>query len=405
MKGHVRQAKDKTGRTLRGVWDTVIDIGVDPITGKRKQQWKRVRGTKEQAQEYVDARVREITLGIHTVDDKVTFGAFALKWLEDHAEHRRTRTYISYEMIVKRHLIPFMGHYRLRALSDEVIRDYYRHALTKGKLDRQGKPTGERLSSTTVNGHHRILSMILDEAYRRHLVVRNVAQDVKPPPKGRHQSKFLSAAQVRKLLAAAKERRSRFLPLYVATVTTGMRAGELYGWRWEDIDLERGVGRILEALEKPGHNPVVDLTKSNAGRPILLVPTLVETLKEWKAKQEEEKALYGAEYQDYGLVFTVADGSPIHHGNLTRRDFKPLLEAAGLPDIRFHELRHSAASILLEMGVHPKIVAEILGHSTTKLTTDTYSHAVVGLQSVAVEAMEKALFGSNADQTTDGNGS
>src|SRR5690606_24522579 len=115
--------------------------------------------------------------------------------------------------------------------------------------------------------------------------------------------------------------------------------------------------------------------KSNAGRHILLVPELVAALRELKQKVEEERELMGDSYRDYDLVFTVPGGAPIDKGNLARRDFKPLLERAGLPSIRFHDLRHSAASILLEMEVHPKIVAEMLGHSQISITMDIYSHA------------------------------
>lgn len=275
------------------------------------------------------------------------------------------------------------------------MNEYYQSKLKGGRLDRKGKPTGNPLSPTTVNYHHRVLRLIFKSALSSRIISHNPALEAEPPSKNPNPKRnFLTSQEARHFLAAAKAAGSRYYPLYLAALTTGMREGELFGWRWSDIDLERGSARVIQTLEKPGREPVFGITKSNAGRHILLVPELVEALRDWREQVEEEKRLFGEQYRDYGLVFTVPGGAPIDKGNLARRDFKPLLKRAGLPDIRFHDLRHSTASILLEMGVNPKIVQELLGHSQISITMDIYSHAIPGLQKEAVKKMKQALFGS-----------
>lgn len=396
MKGHVRPARDKNGNIIKGVYDVVLDIGVDPYTGKRKQKWKRIHGYKE-AHQYKRDRIRELEQGVYIADDKMTFGEFALRWLENYAKGKRNSTYESYEMLVKSHFIPAFGHLRLRNINAEVLNNYYQEKLKNGRLDRTGKPTGEPLSPSTVNYHHRVLRRMLKSAVKANLIPRNPTEDAEPPPKNANPRRhFLTSKEARRFLEVARESNSRYYTLYLAAVTTGMRAGELLGWRWSDIDLDRASARVIQTLEKAGREPVFGITKSNAGRHILLVPELVEALRQWKRVVDEERIMLGEKYRDYDLVFTVPGGAPIHDGNLARRDYKPLLEKAGLPPIRFHDLRHSAASILLEMGVHPKIVAEMLGHSQINITMDIYSHAIPGLQKVAVEKMEEALFGDYA---------
>lgn len=400
MQGHVRQARRKDGTIIKGTYDVVIDIGRDPVSGRRKQKWKRIHGWKE-AHQYLREKIRELEQGTYVADDKITFGEFALKWLQNYARGKRNSTFESYEMIVKKHLIPAIGHLRLRSINAEVLNGYYQQKLRAGRLDRNGRPSGEPLSPSTVNYHHRVLRRILSSAVKANLIPQNPAEKAEPPTKSEQPKRnFLTAQEARHFLRVAKESGSRYYPLYLAALTTGMRAGELFGWRWSDVNLENASARVIQTLEKPGKNPVFGITKSNAGRHILLVPELVAALRELKQKVEEERELMGDSYRDYDLVFTVPGGAPIDKGNLARRDFKPLLERAGLPSIRFHDLRHSAASILLEMGVHPKIVAEMLGHSQISITMDIYSHAIPGLQKVAVEKMGEALFGRRAESET-----
>ena len=161
-----------------------------------------------------------------------------------------------------------------------------------------------------------------------------------------------------------------------------MREGELFGLRWADVNLAAGALHLVKQLK----------TRSSR-RQILLVSVAVDALGHHLARQREERLLLGLGWDDHGLVFTNTVGKPLHPSNFLQRSFYPLLARAGLPRIRFHDLRHSAATLLLGLGIHPKIVSEMLGHSQIGITLDLYSHVTATMQQEAVRAFE-GLFGS-----------
>lgn len=393
MRGHVRPAKDKNGKVIKGAWDTVVDLGKDPVTGKRRQKWKRIYGTRAEADRYVMDQIKALQDGTYVEDTKITLGEYALAWL-DGKDGKRYRTKEFYRMHTENHIIPQLGHYRLRAITPKVLREFYADRRRRGKLDSKGKPTGEPLAETTVYGIHRVMNMILESARKERLITHNPLDDLSDPPQRPAPgatAKPLTFEQAMKLLETAKAEGSRYYALYFAALTTGMRFSELAGWRWIDTDLDAGRAQVIETVEKTGPSPQMGLTKSNAGRPVLLVPQLVDVLREWKEQQEEEKRLLGDQYLDFGLIFTTTVGTPLHKQNLRIRDFKPLLKRAGLPPVRFQDLRHSTATILLKWGVHPKIVQEILGHANISMTQDTYSHAMPTMQEGVIEKWGEAF--------------
>lgn len=198
--------------------------------------------------------------------------------------------------------------------------------------------------------------------------------------------------QVRLFLAAAR-RSSAYYALYLTALTTGMRQGELMGLRWKDVDLALGVASIQQTLYRLGKNVVAKEPKSvGSRRAVALPPTLVETFRAVQAAQTAARREFGQAYEDYGLVFCQPNGKPLHAHNVTQRDLPRVAKRAGVPRIRFHDLRHCHATLLLQQGVHPKVVQERIGHSTISMTLDTYSHVVPGMQERAAVDLEKRLF-------------
>jgi integrase len=198
--------------------------------------------------------------------------------------------------------------------------------------------------------------------------------------------------QVRIFLAEAR-RSSAYYALYVAALITGMRQGELMGLRWKDVDLVIGTASIQQTLYRLGKTVVTKEPKSARSRRTVALPSvLVNTLREVQAKQDAYRRDFGQAYEDYGLVFCQPNGRPLHAHNVTQRDFKRVAKTAGVPRIRFHDLRHCHATLLLQQGVHPKVVQERLGHSTISMTLDTYSHVIPGMQERAAADLEKRLF-------------
>ena len=200
----------------------------------------------------------------------------------------------------------------------------------------------------------------------------------------------LSPEQARRLLEAA--RGDRLEALYVLAVHCGLRQGELLGLRWEDVDLEAGTLHVRRTLTLAKDGPKFMAPKTaKSRRQIRFTTGAVEALKRHHDRQFEECTRLTGLWQDYGLVFATTIGTPINPRNLTGRSFKPLLKQAGLPDIRFHDLRHTCATLLLREGVNVKVVSEMLGHASIIITLNTYSHVLPDMQDSAADAMEAAL--------------
>lgn len=179
----------------------------------------------------------------------------------------------------------------------------------------------------------------------------------------------------------------------LAATLTGMRQDELLGLRWRDLDLDAGVTTIQQTLHRAGTEPVFGQPKTERSRRRhVLLPELVAALRVHKAARNEEKPLLGPAYRDHGLVFAGEGGTALSALNLIRRHFHPLIAKAGVPRIRFHDLRHSHASLLLADDVHPKIVSERLGHASIAITLHIYSHVLPDLQKDAVVALQRRLF-------------
>ncbi len=193
-------------------------------------------------------------------------------------------------------------------------------------------------------------------------------------------------------LNAASVSNDPFEALYVLAITTGLRRGELLGLRWDDIDLERGTLRVGRALVRERGHYVLGQTKTKRGRRLVnLTLRTVSALKNHRKRQLEERVRLSGLYANRGLVFATGTGTHVNPENLVKRSFKPLLKKAGLPEIRFHDLRHTCATLLLGRGVHPKIVQELLGHATIAMTLDTYSHYLHPMGDQASGAMGDAL--------------
>ena len=196
----------------------------------------------------------------------------------------------------------------------------------------------------------------------------------------------MTTGEVRALFEAATG--DRYEALYVLAVNTGLRQGELLGLRWEDVDLDTATLRIRRTLQNGSFHP----PKSGKGRSVRLTRRTVDALRSHRRRQLEERMELAGLWEDQGLIFPNRAGRPLDHTNFYQRDFKKLLDRAGLsPAFRFHDLRHTCATLLLSRNVHPKVVQEMLGHATISQTMDTYSHVLPGMQDEAVSALEGVL--------------
>jgi integrase len=272
-----------------------------------------------------------------------------------------------------------------------------RLGLTKLTAQHIQRLWGEKLecgsSPMTVRHLHAVLHKALEDALRLNLVQRNVADLVSLPRIAKHEMKALAPDQARALLDAA--RGDRLEALYAVAVYTGMRQGELLALRWSDVDFERKhlqVRATLQAIPGGGFEFAEPKTKGSR-RKITLPQGAIKALREHRVRQKEERLALGEAWEDLDLVFPNPIGRPMDASNLLRRQFYPLLEKVGLPRIRFHDLRHTAATLMLTGGVQVKAVSEMLGHSSVNITLETYSHVLPGIHQQAAATMD-AILGS-----------
>ena len=317
---------------------------------------------------------------------KLTVGEYLDRWLADSVKGRvRETTYANYAYITHKHVSPALGHVKLKTLTPAHVRGFY------------GEKARTNLSASTVKKMHVVLRKSLSQAVSDGLIPRNAADGVKPPRVGApgEEIKPLGSEECAAFLEAS--RGERLEALYVLAIHCGLREGELLALRWEDVDLEAVrpavlVRRTLTRGEEGRGWVVGASTKSGKGRRVRLTRRAVTALKDHRKRQLEERMRLAGLWQDQGLVFAGETGSLFNPSNLRNRSFKRIKARSGVrEDLRFHDLRHTCATLLLSEGVNAKVVSEMLGHASITITLNIYSHVLPDMQDSAADAMEAAL--------------
>lgn len=365
-----------------GLWQAAITLE----GGKRKYFYAKNR--QEAARKLAEA-LRDRDKGVLIVtDSRQTLGAYLSTWLNTTKAAIRPRTWQRYEQYVRVHIVPSLGTVSLAKLTPQQVQALYTAKLAEG------------LSTTTVNHLHQVLHRALDTALRLDLVVRNVCERIDPPRMRHHEMTTLSEEQAHTLLVAAEG--DRFETLYVLALATGMRQGELLALRWRDVDLEGGTLQVRATLQNTATGFVFAEPKTaHSRRRIALSRTAIAALKRHRLRQAEERLRLGPAWHEMDLVFPNSIGKPMDGLHLLQRNFYPLLEKAGLPRMRFHDLRHTAATLLLGRGINPKIVSEMLGHSQVGITLDLYSHVTPHMQQQAADAIDAAFSRYRSQRESD----
>jgi integrase len=386
MRGHLQKRYKQS-------WTIILDMGRDEATGKRKQQSISVKGTKRDAEKRLAELLHQLDTGGYVKPTKLTLAQYLEQWLRDYAEtNTAPRTYERYCEVMRLHLIPALGAIPLTSLQPHHIQAYYGRALKSGRTALEsGRRNGKGgLSAQTVYHIHRILFAALRYATKHNMVGRNVAEAVDPPRPEHREMTTADADGIRRLLEAVKD--THYYPVFFTAIYTGLRRSELLGLRWGNVDLDMATVSVTDTIHymRDGRVIIRQPKSRSSRRNVDLPPALAIMLREHKAKQTELKKVLGLELKDSDLVFFHADGTPIRPDTVTRA-FRHYAERVGLPTGRFHDLRHTHATLLLKQGVHPKIVSERLGHSSIAITLDTYSHVLPGLQKEAARRFDEVL--------------
>lgn len=360
-----------------GRWVAIVDVGY--VAGKRKRKYLYGR-TREEVARKLTVALKANDDGLPLPNERLTLGRFLDDWLEHTVKQSvRPRTFQRHAEIVRLHITPTLGRVPIARLQAPQVQRLINEKLESG------------LSPRSVQYIHAVLRHALNQAMRWSIVVRNVATLVTPPRAERAEIRPLDEEQSRLFIRAAKD--DRLGALFTVALATGLRLSEMRGLRWADVDLERGVLTVRAQLHRVDGRWEWAEPKSARGRRTMILPrTAHNALRAQKVRQLEERLAMGSAWEDWGLVFTSTRGRPLDSSNVTR-SLRKLLQHADLPRIRFHDLRHTAATLLLARGVSPRVVMETLGHSQISLTMNTYAHVLPSMRAEAARRMDDALSG------------
>jgi integrase len=381
MRGHItRRAKDS--------YTIVLNLGTDPETGKRRQQWVTVRGTKKDAERRLSELLNQLDTGTFVKPRKIAVGEYLQQWLADYAElHCSPKTIESYRQVINSHIMPELGGIKLVELEARHLQTMFAKKRESG------------LSARTVRYLYSLMSQVLRYAVRQGILNRNVAQNTEPPRVEHRELNTIRPEQINIFLEAARE--TSHYALFYLLLHTGLRRGEALALKWKNVDMglaSLGVQAYISvtlSLGKVDGKTYIREPKTSSGRRrVALPPSLTLVLQQHKLKQQESFALLGKILTDDDYVFCHHDGTPLDPSTVSH-SFAHALRKAGLPPMPLHGLRHSHATLLLQAGTHPRVVMERLGHSSIRVTLDTYSHVVGGLQESAAQRFDDFVEAKN----------
>ena len=373
--GSIRKRKD-------GRWEGRYTAGHDPETGKAI--YKNVLGRSQaEVKEKLKQAIGEIQALDITKAGKYTVGEWMEVWFQDYAKIKvRPSSHQTYQGYIHNHIRPNIGDIPLEKLTSLDLQKFYKKLLAQGRVDRveaKGQPKG--LSAKTVRNIHQILSSALKLAQEQRLILANPAEGCALPRVEHQEMKTLTTVQLASFFREARE--SGVFELYYLELATGLRRGELLGLKWEDIDLERGNLRVRRQVSRINGEVVeAPLKTKNAYRTLPLAEDTVSVLKEQRRKVGNSP-----------WVFPSPNGGPISPDSVLHMLHR-VLKRAGLPKVRFHDLRHTFATLVLQNGVDVKTVSGMLGHFSAGFTLDTYAHITSAAQRQAAQTMGSVLAGT-----------
>ncbi len=363
-------------------WRITIYTGKD-VNGKWKRETKTIRGTKADAERKKREMLTNYDKGLPVSTPKITVSEFLNQWLQDYCQiNVSPRTYRSYEGMIRRYVKPAIGHIQISKLSPHYIQSIYTDMTNQG------------LSAQTILHTHRCLSKALKCAVKWEIAVRNVCDSVEFPRPKRKEMAYWTAEQVNQFLTTLNH--SDYNAVFFLAIHTGMRRSEILGLQWKDLDipnLQLSIQRTVYRVS--GKGIVIGEPKTRQSRrSVTLTQEAAMLLAGLRSKYWEQRQYLELTVNDSDFVFSNAEGKPFRPHSVSTA-FRRMAKRSGLPQIRFHDLRHTHATLLLQQGVHPKIVSERLGHSDINITLNTYSHVMPNMQSEAAEAFSGLLNGSN----------
>ena len=369
--GNIRKRKD-------GRWEGRYTAGLDPITGK--QVFKNVLGkTQAEVKEKLKIALAENQKVDFTKTGKYTVTQWMNEWYENVAKIKvRASSHQTYRGYIDNHITPNIGKLPLEKLTTMDLQKFYRKLMTKGRVERieaTNQPKG--LSAKTVRNINQVISSAMDFAVAQRIVSVNPCKAVALPKVEHKEMQTIPAEQLQAFLTEAKA--SGVYEMYYIELATGLRRGELLGLKWSDIDWKNGIIKVKRQIARVDGKVIeAPLKTKNSYRTVTISPQAVEVLKQQKAKTKDE------------FVFPSPNGGAISPDSVNNM-LKRVLERAGIPKVRFHDLRHTFATVALQNGVDIKTVSGMLGHFSAGFTLDTYAHVTTAAQKEAAQTIGNVL--------------
>jgi integrase len=378
---------------FKGSYSIVLDIGKDPVTGKRQQHFESIKGTRKEAEKRLNELLHELGNGTFVKPGKLTVSDFLKSWLTDYVRlNESSRTHELYSYMCEKHITPDIGKIVLSELKPQNLQHLYSEKLDHGRLDGQGG-----LGGRTVQLIHVTIHKALQYGLKMGLVNRNVADGVEIPRVKRHEMRTLSESDVNVFLNSVKD--SEYYTLWYTYLHTGARRSELLAVQWLNINLypldsTLSITRSLEYIDDK-KIPASERIKFKAPKTVKsrrlidLTPSNAVVLRKYREAQDKLKQSLGLPaLTDNDLVFSHFNGSPLLPQSITHAWMKAVRKA-GFYGIRLHDTRHTHASIMLTKEIHPKVVSERLGHAGIAITMDLYSHVTRGMQHAAAAKFDE----------------
>ncbi|MCY7861078.1 tyrosine-type recombinase/integrase [Bacillus licheniformis] len=388
MRGSIKR-DEKTKK-----WYYEVTVSRDPVTGKRKRKKKRGFETKKEAESALAKLLTEIESSDYIEPSKILLADYLKDFIKIRHRELEASTFKTERGNLITHVIPELGHLPLSKITSARLQKFVNDLSTEKGL----KPS-------SVKKVFDPLKIALDRAVKLELIAKNPAKAVVLPKITRDEMTVWTKEDVERFLNFAQK--DRMFMLFHLALTTGLRQGELLGLRWKDIDMEKGLLRVVQVLTREGELKPRGKTAA-ATRTVTLMKETIPLLKKHKALLASEKLRAGKDYQDLDLVLPSSKGTPLLPRNTNRtfdrlvREYNAManklkevnkIEVPTLAKIRFHDMRHTHATLLLLADVNPKVVAERLGHSKVSITLDTYSHVLPSMQEGAVEKLSDVMYG------------
>lgn len=378
---------DATGKERKNV--KVYDVYfryTDPVTGKRKSTSKRGFRTKSEAQAFLLDLNIKLQQNSYLPPKSMTTREYLLEWLKSYGgTNLRRSTYDGYERIIRRHLVPHLGNYEIRNLKAVHIDEMYAFLLREGRADGNGGLAGKSVQYT-----HRVLNEALEHAVKKQIIYHNPVKGTSAPKAVKYRGKILNVNEILLFLEAAKGTCFE-IPIALAAIC-GLRRGECLALTVEDIDFENQMININKQMIDLGKEVFIERPKSEDSNRVISAPPEVFAMirRHLGIHRQHKEALLG-EYEDHELLVCQVNGKPYRPSSFSK-SFTEMLKKKELKKIRFHDLRHSCASLMLTSGVAMKTASQILGHSSIAITADLYTHILEDVKKDAADQIGGNLF-------------